>query len=282
MARSRYYFSRIGKRVVEHVKSCQICPLYKGLTVALAPALTYGIPERPFVRVSMDILSSFTSIENQNRYLLVMTDSFSCYTELAPIPDMSAQTIARAFLSHVICRHGAPEQLMCDNVTELTNQVLKSLCKLFNIELVHILLYRPQANGFVERLNRRMLNILRTSINTQDNEWDLWIPITQAAINSTFHSSFSDIQNHVVYGDDQCLPYELLQQRPSPVNGDDYAKIVITGKQEAYRIAHEHIIAQQHKLTRRKEIADGILVFYRMLVKSSPMPKLAPDFKESL
>ncbi|XP_037777561.1 uncharacterized protein LOC119574411 [Penaeus monodon] len=147
----------------------------------------------------------------------------------------------------------------------------------------------PQANGLVERLNRTILNVLRTSINAQDNEWDLWIPITQAAINSTFHSSLGDIPNYVVYGDDQRLPYELLQQRPTPVYGDDYAKIVIAQKQEAYRIAREHlrverdrIIAQQHKLARRKEIADGVLVFHRVSDKSSPMPKLAPDFEGPL
>jgi len=289
LARSRYYFPRLGPRVIGHIKSCQICPLYKGHTAAPAPALTYDIPERPFVRVSMDILSGFTPTANRNRYLLVMIDSFSRYTELAPIPDKSAETVARAFLSHVICRHGAPEQLMCDNGTEFTNQVLRSLCKLLNIDLVHILPYRPQANGLVERLNRTILNVLRTSINAQDNEWDLWIPITQAAINSTFHSSLGDIPNYVVYGDDQRLPYELLQQRPTPVYGDDYAKIVIARKQEAYRIAREHlrverdrIIAQQHKLARRKEIADGVLVFHRVSDKSSPMPKLAPDFEGPL
>ncbi|ROT77966.1 hypothetical protein C7M84_003340 [Penaeus vannamei] len=208
-----------------------------------APALTYDVPERPFVRVSMDILSGFTPTENRNRYLLVMIDSFSRYTELAPIPDKSAQTVARAFLSHVICRHGAPEQLMCDNEPRST---------------------------------------LKTVSGT-------WIPITQAAINSTFHSSLGDIPNYVVYGDDQRLPYELLQQRPSPVYGEDYAKIVIARKQEAYRIAREHlrverdrIIAQQHKLARRKKIAEGVLVFHRVTDKSFPMPKLAPDFEGPL
>ncbi|XP_047491352.1 uncharacterized protein LOC125040698 [Penaeus chinensis] len=189
--------------------------------------------------------------------------------------ERSAETVARAFLSHVLCRHGAPEQLMCDNGTEFTNRVLNSLCKLLNIDLVHMLPYRPQANGLVERLNRTILNVLRTSINAQYNEWDLWIPVTQAAINSTFHSSYGDIPNYVVYGDDQRLSYE----HPSPVYGDDYAKTVIARKQEAYRIAREclrverdRIIAQQHKLGRRKEIAGGVLVFHR--VQISPLLSL--------
>ncbi|ROT81239.1 retrotransposon protein, putative, Ty3-gypsy subclass [Penaeus vannamei] len=223
-------------------------PPLQGTHCRPSAALTYDIPERPFVRVSMDILSGFTSTENRNRYLLVMIDSFSRYTELAPIPDKSAQTVARAFLSHVICRPGAPEQLMCDNGTEFTNQT--------------------QANGLDERLNRTILNVLRTTINTQDNEWDLWIPITQAVINSTFHSSLGDIPNYVVYGDDQ----RLLQQRPSPVYGDDYAKIVIARKQEAYRIAREHlrverdrIIAQQHSSRdgrRSPKVSSSSIVFF--------------------
>ncbi|ROT85906.1 hypothetical protein C7M84_004043 [Penaeus vannamei] len=259
------------------------------MSKAARSAPLQGTHCRPSARTHLRHTRTTLRQKNRNRYLLVMIDSFSRYTELAPIPDKSAQTVARAFLSHVICRHGAPEQLMCDNGTEFTNQVLKGLCKLLNIDLVHILPYRPQANGLVERLNRTILNVLRTTINTQDNEWDLWIPITQAAINSTFHSSLGDIPNYVVYGDDQRLPYELLQQRPSPVYGDDYAKIVIARKQEAYRIAREHlrverhrIIAQQHKLARRKEIAEGVLVFHRVSAKFSLMPKLAPDFEGPL
>ncbi|XP_063605788.1 uncharacterized protein LOC134780821 [Penaeus indicus] len=182
LARSHYYFPRFGPRVIGHIKSCQIYPLYKGHTVAPVPALTYDTPERPFFRVSMDVLSGFTPTENRNCHMVVMIESFSHYTKFAPIPDKNAKTVAHAFFSHVICRHGAPEQLV------------------------------PQANGLVERLNRTILNVLRISINTQDNKWDLWIPITQAAINSTFHSSLGDIPNYVVYGDDRRFTYELLQQ----------------------------------------------------------------------
>ncbi|ROT70338.1 hypothetical protein C7M84_011388 [Penaeus vannamei] len=86
-ARERYFFPRMASRITEHIRSCQVCPLHKGSTTAPAPALTYDVPDRPFQRVSVDILSGFSTSTSGCKYLLVFIDAFSRFCELAPIPD---------------------------------------------------------------------------------------------------------------------------------------------------------------------------------------------------
>ncbi|ROT72159.1 hypothetical protein C7M84_009464 [Penaeus vannamei] len=60
-ARERYFFPRMASRITEHIRRCQVCPLHKGSASAPAPALTYDVPDRPFQRVSVDILSGFST-----------------------------------------------------------------------------------------------------------------------------------------------------------------------------------------------------------------------------
>jgi len=189
-ARSRFYFPRLSQRVFRHVKSCRVCPLYKGSTHQPAPALLYDIPDFPFQKVSCDTLSGFISTPRGNRYILVFIDNFSRYCELVPVPDKSAHTIARAFYNNIICRYQSPQQLSSDNGTEFCNKILSQLCSLMNVKKVNILPYRPQANGITERLNKTILNLMRTMITDHDDEWDLYLPIVQSAINCNYHSSF--------------------------------------------------------------------------------------------
>lgn len=111
-ARERYFFPRPASRIMEHIKKCQVCPLYKGSTLAPAPALTYNVPDRPFLRVSVDILSGFPLSSSGNKYMLVFINAFSKYCELVPITDKSANTVARAFLERIICRHSTPYQIV--------------------------------------------------------------------------------------------------------------------------------------------------------------------------
>ncbi|ROT76218.1 hypothetical protein C7M84_005203 [Penaeus vannamei] len=284
-ARERYFFPRMASRIIKHIRRCQVCPLHKGSAAAPAPALTYDVPNQPFQRVSVDILSGFSTSTSGCKYLLVFIDAFSRFCELAPIPDKSTPTVARAFLERVICRHNTPYEFVSNNGTEFNNSVLKSLCNILSIKKVNVLLYRPQANGLTERLNRTILGMLRTSLASSGSEWDLWIPIIQMAINNTFHSTLGDTPHFVVYGEDRRLPYELLDQSPRPTYTDDYASRVIRKKQEIYNIARRHlqferdrIIRQQHKLSRRKDITAGALMFRLASERSVLMPKLSPRF----
>jgi len=284
-ARSRFYFPRLSQRVFRHVKSCRVCPLYKGSTHQPAPALLYDIPDFPFQKVSCDTLSGFIPSPRGNRYILVFIDNFSRYCELVPVPDKSAHTIARAFYNNIICRYQSPQQLSSDNGTEFCNKILSQLCSLMNVKKVNILPYRPQANGITERLNKTILNLMRTMITDHDDDWDLYLPIVQSAINCNYHSSLGDIPHFLLFGTDKRLPYELLDAKPDPNYDDNYAKTLLIRQQKAFTLAKEKltlsrdkIIANQHKIARFKAIDVGALVFRSIKSTNSPMPKLAPIF----
>ena len=86
------------------------------------------------------------------KYIIVITDAFSKYTELGAIPDKSAEVVANAFYNLWITNHGAPEQLVTDNGKEFINDVMKTLLKLLNVKKLNILLRIPQRIDRVTRL----------------------------------------------------------------------------------------------------------------------------------
>ena len=62
--------------------------------------------EEPNQRIHMDLFGPLLCRSaTGNKYIMVITDSFSKYTELAAIPDKTAVTVAKAFFDSWICRH---------------------------------------------------------------------------------------------------------------------------------------------------------------------------------
>ena len=78
------------------------------------------------------------------------------------IPDKTTDSVAYAFMNAVIARWGCPIHLISDNGPEFINNIMIKLCTRLNIKRSKILPLRPQANGYVERANKSILNILRT------------------------------------------------------------------------------------------------------------------------
>ena len=61
-----------------------------------------------WARVAMDLLDMSVTTPKGNRYVLVMVDCFSRWTEACPLPDKMALAVADAFFQHIVCRCGVP------------------------------------------------------------------------------------------------------------------------------------------------------------------------------
>ena len=59
-------------------------------------------------RMAMDLLDMSVTTTRGNRYVLVMVDCFSRWTEACPLPDKTAQSEADAFFNQIVCRFGMP------------------------------------------------------------------------------------------------------------------------------------------------------------------------------
>ena len=83
---------------------------------------------RRWERVAMDLLDMTITSTKGNRYVLVMVDCFSRWTEACPLLDKTAISVADAFFSNIVCRFGMPSVIHSEQGREFENKVMHELC----------------------------------------------------------------------------------------------------------------------------------------------------------
>ena len=280
-AQRAYFWPTMRKDITRHCLLCQSCAQHRPSIHFEAKNLAYPIPHAPWDSISVDILK-LPLTDNGYQYLLVCVDSFSRFTILVPLKDKSAQSVAQAIINEIICKHASPRALLSDNGAEFNNALLKEICDVFQIKKCNVVAYSPQANGKVERANRRILDILR-HITASSSSWDNWIPQVACSLNSAIHSSCNESPHFILYGTDKRLPYEFLSSRPRPLyNLDDYVRTRLADFQRIHQFIHDRLTASQEEMLRKQhqravphEIIVGDLVFLRVHDRHS---KLDPRF----
>ena len=284
LIRSKYHFPRMAKRVKTHIKACEVCPLSKG-KVTTEPPGTYPPPNNIFECMSCDILA-LPRTENGSQFVVVFIDQFSRYCELRVIPDKTADSIAYAFMNAVVARWGCPAYLTSDNGPEFANNIITKLCEKLNIRRPKILARRPQANGYVERANSTILNILRTLSEERRDNWDKYLELVQGAINGTFHKAINNTPDYIVTGRDKVTPTEAIAGKLQPLYTGDTAEVCIRRLREARRQVYKHLVdkeAQDRDLREGKRsgksFKEGQLIFHLKDRTGQIVPKLSQRFE---
>ena len=73
------------------------------------------IPDRPFDKIAMDLVTDFTESNKGNKHILTIIDLLTGWPEAIPIPNKSADTITKAFIRHYLPRHMCPWFILSDN-----------------------------------------------------------------------------------------------------------------------------------------------------------------------
>ena len=170
---------------------------------------------------------------------------------------------------------------MSDNGLEFNNSLLKAVCETFHIRKCNIVPYSPQANGKVERANRRILDVLRFIANSA-SMWDECIPQVACSLNSAIHSSINESPHFILFGKDKRLPYEFLSSTPRPLYClDDYVKRRVTDFQRIHTSVRDHLaitqadmLRKQHQRATPHDINVGDIVFARVQDRSSKLDPL--------
>jgi len=67
-----------------------------------------------WLRVSVDITGPHPRSSKSNQFILTLMDHFSKWAEAIPLRNHTAPTVARALMTDVFSRFGAPQQLLTD------------------------------------------------------------------------------------------------------------------------------------------------------------------------
>ena len=156
---------------------------------------------------------------NGKKYIMVMTDAFSKFTELAAICDKEADTVAKAFFERWICRYRVPAMIVSDRGKEFLNDTMKKLCEFMGMDHNPTSSYHPQSNAQAETYNKTMIRYLSCMLdNNTTLDWEEMLPAMMMSYNCHVHRATKESPFFLTYLHNPRLPYFNLD-KPQPLYG---------------------------------------------------------------
>jgi transposase InsO family protein len=125
----------------------------------------------------IDLIGQLKTTSSGDKYVMVMTDGFTKFCEVAAIPHQSATVVARTLFERWIIRYSLPESIVSDQGKEFCNKVMYSMCDLWEIKKRRTSPFHPQANTGAESFNRSFRKFFMTTLeNTKTLEWKELLP----------------------------------------------------------------------------------------------------------
>ena len=237
----RFYWPGVNNYVTEYVKKCPVCQAAKGKAPPPSPLKSLPICDGKNERVHIDLFGPMKGTSpSGNKYVCVMTDAWSKWVELAAIPDKQADTVAKCFFEHWICRFSVPLLLVSDNGKEFANELFTKLGELLGFVQNKTSPYHPASNSSAESFNRSMKKYLCAMLdNAETLEWESQLPALQLSYNCHVHRSTLESPFWLTYHVDPRLPYFEMDTK-RPLNKIDYVESAFKVFSEAYKRVHKN------------------------------------------
>ncbi|GFW31962.1 retrovirus-related Pol polyprotein from transposon 17.6 [Trichonephila clavipes] len=116
------------KYILENVSTCDRCQKFNYKNALPAGRLISIVSNYPNEIATLDLLGPYPASRSERyRFLLVITEHFTRWSELIPLRKASALAIAYALFENYISRYGAPISLISDNGSQFISEVFEHL-----------------------------------------------------------------------------------------------------------------------------------------------------------
>ena len=286
--RDKYYWPKMLHDIKAYCRSCEVCALQRRV-VTRAFLNPSEIATAPFEVIGMDFLGPIQpESPNGNKYVLVMTDAFTKWTEVVALPNQTAETTCRALMDKIVLYHGPPKIIVTDRGSNFTSQLFNNLCKELRTKHKTTTAYHPQSNGMTERFNKTVVEMIRKYIDDGFEQWEEVLGPMAAAYRNSVHSSTMESPYFLVTARDPNMVIDrFLIPEPELITPRDYKSQVMRRLREGFALASKNLIEarRQQKIQYDKrakeekfEVGDRVLLDVRV-TKLGTSNKLNPRYQ---
>ena len=240
--RTHFFWPGIKADVEKYVQGCVECTKSKPLNKKHRAPLTEFTAGAPMEKCHIDILGPLPCTKRKNVYILLIVDQFTKWAEAIPLPNQTAEEVAKATVENFIVRMGCPLEIITDQGSNFESNLFSELCRLLEIAKRRTTPYHPSANGQVERLNRVILQALRCFINNRQDTWDEKLPYILGAIRSTVNRSTGFTPNKLMLGREVTNPLKLMTGESPPLQTThEYLSVLEEEMVSCHKLARESL-----------------------------------------
>ena len=253
--RDRYIWYKQRADVENWCKLCDVCaskkPPHKK---PLAPLQQYNVGA-PLERIAVDILGPLPRTRKGNRYLMVVGDYFSKWTDAIPIRDQEATTVAQKLVEHFIVIFGVPMEIHSDQGSNFESKVFREMCKILGLHKTRTTGLRPKSDGMVERANHTIEKMLSCFVSENQKDWDEYILLLMMAYRAAEHETTKVSPYEMMFGRSINLPIDLVIGHPDanfdpPRFNSEYAYELANKLEKIHKFAREHIALSSNNMKR--------------------------------
>ena len=205
---SRFVWPGINADVRRWTRSCIPCQRAKIHQHISAPLSSLPTPSNRFEVIHIDLVGPLPSSQGYT-YLLTCVDRFTRWPEAIPLKDITAESVAKAFLSGWISRFGVPSTIVTDRGRQFESSLWSHLMSLLGTKRSRTTAYHPQSNGMVERFHRQLKSALKTQ--STPVAWMDSLPLVLLGIRTSLKTDLNSTAAEMVYGSSLRLPGEFFQ-----------------------------------------------------------------------
>jgi hypothetical protein len=163
--RSRYFWFGLRRDVENWISKCDVCASRKPPhRKPKAPMKVYYVGV-PMERLAIDIAGPLPKTNKGHKYILVISDYFTKWTQAFAIKDQEATTIASILVNEIVSLFGVPKMLHSDKGSNFESKVFREMCKILQIDKTRTTTRRPQSDGMVERNIKTIKAMLIAFVN---------------------------------------------------------------------------------------------------------------------
>ena len=246
---ARFYWHGWRADVEDWCRQCSTCATGKSSKRSGRAPLVINRAGYPLERMAVDVLGPFPATETGNKYVLVVGDYFTKWTEAYAVPNQEAKTLARKIVDEFVCRFGAPEILHSDQGRNFESTLFKEMCTMLDIRKTRTTAYHPESDSMVERFNRTLAAMLSKYVAKHQKDWDMYLPQVMMAYRSSEHESTKYTPHRLMIGREIHLPVDVMFGRVPDHQPElsQYVRELRESSEEAYEYARENLQAPQQR-----------------------------------
>jgi transposase InsO family protein len=174
----------------------------------------FTLPAACFLHIHIDLVGPLPTSAGYT-CCLTAVDRFTRWLEEIPIPDITAETVARVLVTGWISFFGCSQTINTDQGRQFESQLFRFLAKLCGIQLSRTTAHDSAANGLVERFHRSLKAAI---ICHADQHWTEAFPLVLLGICTAFKT---DLQAELFCGEPLRIPGEILTPTTDPVETEN-------------------------------------------------------------